>query len=256
MKLGLKISLGLLALSLQAPVQAASSSIPNLQELKKMEAAFAPVPLNVDLKGLPESEKKALASIIQAAQIMDGLYLRQVWAGNEALLLDLLKDQSELGRARVRMFALYKGPWIRLEHNRPFLPAAPDKPREANFYPAGTSKQDIETWMNGLSPADKEQAQGFFTVIRRDAQGKMVSVGYHVEYQKELALAAEHLLKAAAATTQPTLKEFLTTRAKAFQTNDYYDSEVAWMKLDASVEPTIGPYEVYEDEWFNAKAAF
>ena len=28
------------------------------------------------------------------------------------------------------------------------------------------------------------------------------------------------------------------------------------MELDASIEPTIGPYEVYEDEWFNQKAAF
>ncbi len=256
MKWGMKISLGLLALTLKAPAQAASESIPNLQDLKKMEAAFAPVPLNVDVKALPESEKKALAFIIQAAQIMDGLYLRQVWAGNEARLLDLLQDQSELGRARVRMFALYKGPWIRLEENRPFLPAVPEKPKEANFYPAGTSKQDIENWMKGLSQAEKEQAQGFFTVIRRDAQGKFASVGYHIEYQKELALAADYLLKAAAVTTQPTLKEFLTSRAKAFQTNDYYESEVAWMKLDASVEPTIGPYEVYEDEWFNAKAAF
>jgi hypothetical protein len=28
------------------------------------------------------------------------------------------------------------------------------------------------------------------------------------------------------------------------------------MKLDSSIEPTIGPYEVYADEWFNYKAAF
>jgi tetratricopeptide (TPR) repeat protein len=256
MKWGLKISLGLLALGLQAPIHAASNAIPNLQELKKMEAAFAPVPLQVDIKALSETEKKALAHIIQAAQIMDGLYLNQVWAGNSARLLDLLRDKSELGQARVRMFSLYKGPWIRLEHNRPFLPDVPEKPEEANFYPAGTSKQDIEKWMTSLSPADREKAQGFFTVIRRDAQGKFTSVGYHVEYQKELALAADHLLKAAALTKQPTLKTFLTSRAKAFQTNDYYESEVAWMKLDASIEPTIGPYEVYEDGWFNAKAAF
>ena len=28
------------------------------------------------------------------------------------------------------------------------------------------------------------------------------------------------------------------------------------MELDAAIEPTIGPYETYEDEWFNYKAAF
>ena len=42
----------------------------------------------------------------------------------------------------------------------------------------------------------------------------------------------------------------------AFLTDDYYESDVAWMELDSTLEPTIGPYEVYEDEWFNAKAAF
>ena len=79
---------------------------------------------------------------------------------------------------------------------------------------------------------------------------------YSVEYQGELARAAELLREAAALTTQPTLKTFLTARADAFLSNDYYASDVAWMELDAAIEPTIGPYEVYEDEWFNAKAAF
>ncbi|MCC6192895.1 MAG: hypothetical protein IT518_00375, partial [Burkholderiales bacterium] len=51
-------------------------------------------------------------------------------------------------------------------------------------------------------------------------------------------------------------KRYLETRAAAFLSNDYYASDIAWMELDASIEPTIGPYEVYEDEWFNFKAAF
>jgi hypothetical protein len=81
-------------------------------------------------------------------------------------------------------------------------------------------------------------------------------VPYSLEYQGELALAAQHLRAAAAATAQPTLKAFLESRAAAFLSNDYYDSDVKWMELDATIEPTIGPYEVYEDEWFNYKAAF
>src|SRR5213076_2887766 len=69
-------------------------------------------------------------------------------------------------------------------------------------------------------------------------------------------LAAARLREAAALTEQPTLRAFLEKRAAAFLSNDYTASDVAWMKLDASIEPTIGPYEVYEDGWFNAKAAF
>ncbi len=64
------------------------------------------------------------------------------------------------------------------------------------------------------------------------------------------------LRDAAQLTPQPTLKTFLSKRADAFLDNDYHASDVAWLELDATIEPTIGPYEVYEDEWFNAKAAF
>jgi len=81
-------------------------------------------------------------------------------------------------------------------------------------------------------------------------------VPYNVEYQPELARAASLLREASTITSEPTLKTFLTKRADAFLSNDYYDSDVAWMELKGVVEPTIGPYEVYEDEWFNYKAGF
>ncbi len=255
MKLAKKMGLGLIAVLCSTGVLRATE-LPKLQDLKRMDAAFAPVDLKIDLGTMPASEKKALAHIIEASQIIDGIFFRQVWAGNEGKLLDLLTDKSPLGQARLKMFTLYKGPWIRLEDNRPLLPGIPEKPKEANFYPIGSSKAEIETWMKGLNESDRELAQGFFTVIRRDAQGKFYSVGYNIEYQQELSLAAQHLRLAATATTQASLKEYLNKRADAFLSNDYYESEVAWMKLDSSIEPTIGPYEVYEDEWFNAKAAF
>ena len=115
--------------------------------------------------------------------------------------------------------------------------------------------------MDSLPVAERQRAEGFFTTIRRapagsKASGPFTIVPYSLEYQGELALAADLLRQAAAATSQPTLKRFLESRASAFISNDYYESDIAWMELDASIEPTIGPYEVYEDEWFNLKAAF
>ncbi len=86
--------------------------------------------------------------------------------------------------------------------------------------------------------------------------GKLVAIPYSQEYQGELMEMAKLLREAAALTKQPTLKAFLEKRAAAFISNDYYESDIAWMELNASIEPTIGPYEVYEDEWFNFKAAF
>ena len=154
-------------------------------------------------------------------------------------------------------FLINKGPWDRLAHNKPFIAAVPAKPEGANFYPAGVTKEDVEAWLKTLPEAQRTAATGFFTTIRRaPGKGGLAAVPYSQEYQGELAYAGQLLREAASATTQPTLKAFLEKRAESFISNDYYASDVAWMELDASIEPTIGPYEVYEDEWFNAKAAF
>ena len=229
---------------------------PETVRLNDMAARFAPVDIRVELSGLPASERKALASLIKAARITDALFMRQMWAGNEAMLLRLMEDTTPLGRARFDYFMVNRGPWSRLDDNAIFIPGAPPKPEAANFYPAGATKADVEAWLETLQGADHTAATGFFTTIRRDAAGKFAAVPYSLEYQGELAEMARHLRDAAAATGQPTLKAFLESRADAFASNDYYASDVAWMKLNSTIEPTIGPYEVYEDGWFNYKAAF
>ena len=234
-----------------APAAAASP-------LRTMTARFAPADIGADLSALPENERQALARLVEAARIMDGLFLRQVWSGNVALLESLAHHAVTGGDAAdaLHYFLINKGPWSRLDHHKPFIPGVPTKPESANFYPAGATKDEIQKWLDSLTGDAKQAATGFFTTIRRGPDGRFMSVPYSVEYQGELTLAASLLREAAQLTTQPTLKKFLASRADAFISNDYYASDVAWMELDSSIEPTIGPYEVYEDEWFNFKAAF
>jgi hypothetical protein len=229
--------------------------------LRTMAARFAPAEIGADIGALPDNERQALARLVDAARIMDGLFLRQVWSGNDAMLESLarraVRDRASAEAGdMLHYFLINKGPWSRLDHSKPFVPGAPVKPESANFYPAGATKDEIQKWLDSLTGAARTAATGFFTTIRRGPDGRFMSVPYSVEYQGELALAAALLREAAALTAQPTLKAFLTSRADAFISNDYYASDVAWMELDASIEPTIGPYEVYEDEWFNFKAAF
>jgi hypothetical protein len=242
--------------TLQEPVP----TYPTAAELRTMTARFAPAEIGADVSRLPDSERRALRKLVDAARIMDALFLRQVWAGNDALLQELSRNavsNSPDASERLHYFLINKGPWSRLDHNRPFIPGTSAKPAEANFYPAGASKDEVQKWIDSLSGDAKAQATGFFTTIRRGSGNQaFVAVPYSVEYQGELARAAALLREAAQETTQPTLKKYLALRADAFISNDYYASDVAWMELDASLEPTIGPYEVYEDEWFNYKAAF
>jgi hypothetical protein len=253
------------------PEQAqAAPPVPSDSELTAMAARFAPADIGADISSLPDRERRALARLVDAAKLMDSLFMRQVWAGNEAMLEELARKAIVGSRAgsgaggkaafstpftRLHYFLINKGPWSRLDHDRVFIPGAPAKPQGANFYPAGAGKDEIQKWIDSLTGDAKVRATGFFTTIRRSSTG-FVAVPYSVEYQGELERAAALLREAADLTAQPTLKKFLTARADAFLSDDYYASDVAWMELDSSIEPTIGPYEVYEDEWFNFKAAF
>ena len=218
---------------------------------------FAPTEITASIAGLSSADRLALMKMIEAARLLDPLYLRQVWSGNPALLERLEKDQSALGRARLHYFRINVGPWSRLDSNEPFLEGVPPvKPPQGSFYPDDMTKEEFNTWIEGLSEAERERATGFFYVIRRDAGGKLKAVPYSEEYREFLSPAAKLLREAAGLTTNKTLKNFLASRADAFASNDYYASDVAWMDVDAPIEVTIGPYETYEDEVFSYKAAF
>jgi hypothetical protein len=252
--------LALAAATLCATVHAAPATAPQLQTMAKR---FAPVDLTADTAKLSAGDRVAIARLIEAAKIVDTLQLRQRWSGNEALWTALQKDTTPLGKARRDYFWLNKGPWSIIDGNESFMPAEyagiripAEKPAGANFYPEGATKQELESWMNGLPAADKEQAQWFFTVIRKDKAGKFSIVKYSDEYRHELQKLAKLLKDAANATDNASLKKFLNLRADAFLSNDYLASDFAWMDLDSPVDVTIGPYETYNDELFGYKAAF
>jgi len=238
-----------------APVRAANRPA-DAAQLRTMAARFAPVEVRVDVSSLPDNERRALISVIRAAKIADDIYLKQVSPLDGSRLIELAGDRTPLGAARLGYFLINKGPWSELDENQPFLPGVELRPEQANFYPADATRAEIQAWMDKLPPAEREAATGFFTVIRRDPHGNLKAVPYSFEYQGELMEMARLLREAAALTAQPSLKDYLEKRAAAFISNDYYDSDMAWMALDSSIEPTIGPYEVYQDRWFNFKAAF
>jgi hypothetical protein len=208
------------------------------------------------VSALSANDRRVLAKLIEASKIIDALFLRQVWSGNDAMLLDLAKRDTPDARARLHYFLINKGPWDRLDHSRPFVAGAPAKPGGAAFYPEDASKADLERWMATLPEAERARATGFFTVVRRNQTGGFTLVPYSLEYQNEVRRIATLLREAAASSSERTLSAYLTSRADALLSDDYYDSDVAWMAVTGAIEPTIGPYEVYEDELFNYKAAF
>jgi hypothetical protein len=235
----------------------ALAAVPDLDELTRLISRFAPASVTANTSKLADGDKRALDRLLEAAGVIDQIFREQLWSGNSALEQRLAKDGSPLGRARMHYFRINNGPWSDLDEHAAFVPGVPAaKPPGANFYPEDMTREEFEAWVKTLPKAQQEEATGFFTVIRRDKNRELYAVPYNEAYAKQLARASILLNEAATATANESLKKFLTLRAKAFQSNDYYDSDVAWMQLDAPIDVTIGPYETYNDDVFGYKAAF
>jgi Peptidase family M49 len=238
------------------------ASDPN--ELPKAIRRFSPTILTANTARLTPRDRRALAKIIAAARYMDALFLRQVWSGNEDLKTKLEADKTPLGRMLLKYFLINDGPWSRLDEKKPFIDDVPAKPEHANYYPEDITKEEFNSWIESLSASEKAKATGYFYTIRRlpallwliNSGHKLMTVPYSQEYREFLDPAAKLLREAAALTTNASLRNFLNKRADAFASNDYYESDVAWMDLDSPIDVTIGPYETYEDEMFGYKAAF
>ena len=222
--------------------------------LKEKIAKFAPTELKYDASNLDERQKIVVEKLYRAAKIMDELFLEQVYSKNSAIKTDLMVQDTEEAKYQLELFNIMFSPFDRLEHDAPFY-GTEKKPAGANYYPEDMSKEEFEQWLKD-HPEDEKTFTSEFTVIRRDGEN-LVAIPYSEYYKAKLDEAAKLLLDAAGYADNKSLKDYLTTRAVAFQNNDYFESDMKWMDLkDHDIEIVIGPYEVYEDGLFNFKAAF
>jgi hypothetical protein len=222
--------------------------------LQEKIGKFVPTEINYDTQLLTERESLVLEKLYLAAKIMDQIFLKQVYSRNQEILTELQNSSVESDRLRLQLFEIMFGPFDRLDHNKPFF-GNMNKPAGANFYPEDMSKEEFLQWIEN-HPEDKDSFTSEFTIIRREGD-KLVAIPYSEFFKEDLGRAAAYLREAADFADNPSLKKYLLTRADAFLSNDYYESDKAWMDLqDHSIEVVIGPYEVYEDEMFNYKASF
>ena len=212
---------------------------------------LARIDMQADTSYLTDEERQVVNLLIQAADLMNPIYLRQVSADNPRIREEIEKSGD---KAMLDRFDTFMGPWDEVDEDKPFHGSA-TRPVGAGFYPAGLTKEQFDQYL-AAHPDQKDALTSGYTVVKRDGD-KLVAVPYSVEYKQWLEPAAQKLEQAAKITTNPSLKKFLTLRAKAFRDDDYFQSELAWMDLkDTPIEIVIGPYETYTDGLYGAKTAF
>ncbi|MEO7067624.1 MAG: Zn-dependent hydrolase [Rhodanobacter sp.] len=205
---------------------------------------YAPVKLDADLSAFDAKQKKMIALLVEAAESMNALYWQQAWSGGSALL-------QKVSDPLVREFAeVNYGPWDRMDNDKPFIDGVGDRLPGAQFYPADMTKAEFEK-----SPLKDKTS--LYTLLRRDAQGQLITVPYHVAYKTELEKTAGLLTKAAKLAKDPEFKKYLTLRASALLSDDYQPSDFAWMAMKKNpVDIVIGPIETYEDQLFGYKTSY
>ncbi|KAJ2850631.1 hypothetical protein IWW36_001742 [Coemansia brasiliensis] len=224
-------------------------------------ANYKPTELRADLSHLTDGDKRALVKLAAASDLLNQVYYTQIWSGATKLREQLAEkaNKSADDQDAHKLFELLRGPWDRSRNNEPFLPDVPTKPKTANVYPEDMTSEEFTKWLSTLDPASKARAQGFYDTISRDPTTLALKlVPYATAYRKMLEPAAQLLREAAGLVSDTSFKDFLQSRAEAFMSNEYLESEVKWLKIShqSPLEAAIGPYETYEDELFSLKAFF
>lgn len=206
---------------------------------------YADFTLTADLGALTDNQREMIGLLIDASQIMDDLFWRQTFGDDHESWLESIAD------ADTRRFAeLNYGPWDRLDDDKPFMEGIGAKPPGANFYPKDMSKEEFEAaYLPGKN--------GQYSLIRRDQEGALKLIPYHVAYADELKAAAD-LLRAAAKLAESTdFASYLKLRAAALISDEYQVSDMFWMDVrDNEIDVVIGPIETYEDALFGYRAAY
>lgn len=216
-----------------------------VSELQQKVDEYAEFTLTTDLSLLSDKEKQLIPIFVQIAEIMDELFWEQAYGLDNRAALDTLSDPA------MKAFAMLQyGAWDRLGEEKCFIPGVGEKPKGANFYPADMTKAEFEA----LQDPEKESQ---YTVIRRDENGALKVVPYREAYKEQLAKVDQLLGQAIDLAEDAGLKKYLTERRKAFQTDDYFASDMAWMDMkESKLDFVVGPIENYEDALFGYKTAY
>lgn len=213
-------------------------------DIVKKANEFVPFALTTDFSVLTEKEKQILPLLLEASKLIDDLYWQQAFGNKDSLFAKTWDESTK------KFLEINYGPWERLNDNKPFVEGYGEKPAGAQFYPADITKEEFDAWTDSTKTSP-------YTVIRRNENKQLISVPYHVEYAEKVQKIAGLIKQAAALAEDPGFKNYLEKRVKALLTDEYYESDVAWMEMkNSTLDFVVGPIESYEDALYGYKTSY
>jgi hypothetical protein len=237
-----------------APSSSQASPPPTTADIDARVARFRHIQVPFRRTGLSAKEQQMVGKLVEAAQYLDNIFWRQ----NDPEALALYKsiaDSSDPKSAALRRYLKINASRFDLiDENRPFV-GTESMPPGRGLYPKGLSRGEIEDYVK-KHPGQKDAIYSSTTVIKRSGD-QLVAVPYHVEYREFLQPAANALHAAARLSDDSAFAKFLGLRAEALLNDDYYASDVAWVRLDdPKFDIIMAPYETYNDGVLGVKGTY
>lgn len=240
----INLSASLLGVATVASTLFSCSTQQQESPMKAKVEEYAQVELKSDLvNNLNNKEKELVKIFFQVGEITDDLFWQQTFGDKSQL--DTITDSY------AKEFAMiHYGAWDRLDNNKPFLAGYGEKPAVCNYYPHDITAEEFDAF-------EDANKNSWYTVIRRNEDGSLKSVWYHEAYAEEIGRICALLEKAVTLAEDPGLKNYLEKRIEAFKTDDYLESDLAWMDMkDSKIDFVTGPIESYDDKFQETKASY
>ncbi len=228
----------------------------NFSELEKQLAQWKVVRMPFDSKGLTADQVKVVGKLVTASQYLDNIFLRQSDPEVVGMMRTLQHSSDPKAKAILRMLRIQGTRYDLLAENKPFIGTEPMSP-DRGFYPAGLTRDQIEQYVKE-HPEKRAELYNSLTVVRRKGD-ELVGIPYHIEYRRFLEPAAKALKQAAALSEKddPAFGNYLSLRADALLSDDYYQSDLAWVDLkNPKIDAIMAPYETYTDDVLGVKATY
>jgi Peptidase family M49 len=241
-----KISSLILSIAAISILAACTNQAKNMETENKLQTKvneFVEVELTSDISHLSDNQKEMLGYLFEAGKLMEDIFWKESF-GNKEELCNSVTDPIAKEFVKINF-----GPWERLNNNESFVEGIGVKPKGANFYPADITKEEFDAF-------ESKDKTSQYTLIRRNENGELYTIPFHEAFKEETDKAIVLIKKAAELAEDEGFKKYLTLRAEALATDEYYESDVAWMEMKTNaIDFVVGPIENYEDALYGYKAA-
>ena len=233
---------------------AVSTKLQVAGDLDQRLTKFQVVRMPFHSTGLIPRERKLVGKLVEACQSLERIYWRQSDPEGLALYQSLASSRHAEDRKLRRYLRINGSRFDLVDENKPFVGHEPMPPGRALF-PKDLTQAKIDAFLKD-HPEKRAEIYNPLTVVKWHGD-VLEGLPYHIAYRAYLEPAAKSLREAAALSDDKAFAKFLRLCAAALLSDDYFESDLAWLDLkNPKFDIIFAPYETYLDGLLGVKGSY